>query len=69
MRIVDGFKVAFVEAETYFEGLHTPSMVSTARATGADVVFLLGDSVTEADITDEQIRFFLGAVDEGESEE
>ena len=61
MRVVDGVKVAFVEAGTYFEGLHTPSMVSTALATGADVVFLLGDSETESGITDETIRSWLRA--------
>lgn len=56
MRFVDGLKVAFVSSEVYFQGLHTPSMYSTAKKEGADVVFLLAPGKTEDDLTDEAIR-------------
>lgn len=56
MREVDGMKVAFVQSESYFSGLHTPSMYSTSKATGADIVVLLATGKTESDITDDDIR-------------
>ena len=59
MREVDGLKVGFVTSEVYFEGFHTPSMGSTARATGADVVFLLAPGKTGDDISDEMVREML----------
>lgn len=61
MREVDGLKIAFVGAESYFASLYTPSMYSTARDTGADVVLLLAEGKTEADVTDEDIRSILSA--------
>lgn len=62
MRVIDGLKIAFVSSESYFKGLHTPSMYSTSRETGANVVLLLAPGVTEDSLTDERIREMLGAV-------
>lgn len=62
MREVDGIKVEFVTSEVYFEGLHTPSMISTARATGADVIFLLGTGKVGDDISDETVREMFALV-------
>ena len=59
MREIDGMKIAFVTSEVYFDGLHTPSMYSTSRETGAHVVFLLAPGKTEADVSDEAIRDML----------
>lgn len=59
VRIVDGVKVAFVDSETYFAGLHTTSMVSTARETGAEVVLLLAPGASPDAMTDEEIRALL----------
>lgn len=56
LREVDGVKVAFVEHEVYFAGLLTPSMHSTAKATGADMVFLLAPGVKAENVPDEDIR-------------
>lgn len=64
MREVDGLRVAFVEHDSYFESFTTPSMGSTARATGAQAVFLLGPGKTAADVTDDDIRAALGALQE-----
>ena len=61
MREVDGMKVAFVTHDVYFAGLATPSMYSTAKATGADIVFLLAAGKTEADLSDDDIRTALKA--------
>lgn len=61
MREVDGLKIAFVTSESYFEGFDTPSMGSTAKATGADIVILLAEGKTEADVTDEDVRDVLKA--------
>lgn len=58
-RVVDGIKVAFVDSETYFASLFTPSMVSTARETGAEVVLLLAPGVSPDAMTDEEIRALL----------
>lgn len=60
MRTANGLKVAFVSSENYFQGLHTPSMVSTAKETGADVVLLLAEGKTEADLPDDEIAELLG---------
>lgn len=60
MREVDGIKVAFVSSESYFQGFHTPSMHSTAKATGADMVILLAPGVEPESMTDDQIRLLLG---------
>lgn len=62
MREVDGVKVAFVAWDLYMEGLHTPSMYSTTRDTGAQAVFLLAPDVREEDVTDDAIREMLAAV-------
>lgn len=59
MREVDGLNVAFVSSESYFDGFHTPSLISTSRATGADLVILLAPGKTEEDITDDDIRALL----------
>lgn len=59
MREVDGLKIAFVSSESYFEGFHTPSMGSTQKATGADMVLLLSPGKAESDITDDMIRALL----------
>lgn len=59
MRIVNGIKVAFIEYETYFESLLTPSMVSTARQTGAEFVFLLAEGVKEDHMTDSEIEALI----------
>jgi len=59
MRKVDGLKVGFVTSEVYFEGLHTPSMHSTANRTGADAVFLLAPGKTGDDVSDEMVREML----------
>ena len=61
MREVDGKKVAFVNSEDYFASLYTSSMHSTAKETGADVVFLLAEGITEADVTDAEVRDWLTA--------
>lgn len=61
MREVDGMKIAFVSSESYFQGFHTPSMHSTAKATGANMVILLAPGVNEESLTDDQIRSLLGA--------
>ena len=60
MRTVNGLKVAFVSSESYFQGLHTPSMASTAKETGADVVMLVAEGKTEDDLSDEEIAEFIG---------
>lgn len=60
VREVDGLKVAFVSSESYFQGFGAPSMVSTARATGADIVILLAPSVSGDSLTDNEIRALLG---------
>lgn len=62
MRIVDGLKIGFVHSEEYFESFATPSMGSTARTTGADVVFLLAPNKTEEDLTDDDIRDILSSI-------
>ena len=54
MRTVNGMKVAFVSSESYFQGMHTPSMCSTAKDTGADIVLLLAEGKTEADLSDDE---------------
>jgi hypothetical protein len=59
MREVDGKKVAFVSSESYFESFTTPSMHSTAKETGADIVLLLAEGKTESDISDDEIRALL----------
>lgn len=59
MREVDGKKIAFVTHDVYFAGAYTPSMYSTARDTGADVVLLLGPNKTGDDLTDDEIRELL----------
>ncbi|HZF98299.1 MAG TPA: hypothetical protein VEY92_08665 [Pseudoxanthomonas sp.] len=69
MREVDGLKIAFVSSESYFEGFHTPSMVSTQKATGADMVLLLSPGKVESDITDDMIRALLSPPLEIEEEE
>lgn len=56
MREIDGLKVAFVEGDSYFAGFHTPSMYTTAKKNGADVVFLIAEGKTEAGISDDEIR-------------
>lgn len=61
MRVVDGMKIAFVDSESYFQGMHTASMVSTARDTGADVVLLLAPGKTGDDVPDDEIRKVLTA--------
>lgn len=61
LREVDGIKVAFVSSESYFQGFHTPSMHSTAKSTGANMVILLAPGVDSDSVTDEQIRSMLGA--------
>lgn len=63
LREVDGMKIGFVQSESYFEGLHTPSMYSTSKATGANMVILLAPGKTEADVSDDDIRELLGAAD------
>lgn len=60
MRTVNGLKVAFASSESYFQGLHTPSMASIAKHTGADVVMLLAEGKTEADLSDDEIAGLLG---------
>ena len=67
MRVVDGKKVAFVASESYFKGFHTASMASTAKENGADLVLLLAEGKTEADITDDDIRKILNRALDGES--
>lgn len=62
MREVDGIKVAFVGEESYFESLLTPSMYSTARDTGADVVILLASGKQESDLADDDIRVALETI-------
>ena len=62
MREVDGIKVAFVQSESYFEGLHTPSMYSTSKTTGADMVLLLAPGKAESDLSDDDIRGLLAAL-------
>ncbi len=59
LRIVDGTKIAFVGTESYFKGFHTASMASTAKENEADMVLLLAEGSTEADITDNDIRALL----------
>jgi len=59
IRTVGGMKVAFVDSESYFAGLHTASMVSTARETGADVVLLLAPGVTPDAMSDEEIQALI----------
>jgi hypothetical protein len=61
MREVDGKKVAFVDWETYTSSMFSPSMYSTARDTGADIVFLLAPGATEANLSDDEIRGLLQA--------
>lgn len=56
MRVVDGKKVSFVTSESYFESIWSPSMYSTAKETGADVVFLLAPGKTGDDLSDDEIR-------------
>jgi hypothetical protein len=63
MREVDGIKVAFVSSESYFEGFHTPSMYSTQKETGADMVLLLAEGKTPDDVTDDEIRELLACKD------
>jgi hypothetical protein len=62
MREVDGMKVAFVQSESYFAGFHTPSMHSTSKATGADVVFLLAPGKSESDLSDDDIRGLFASI-------
>jgi hypothetical protein len=59
MREVDGKKVAFVEHASYFAGFGTPSMHSTSKETGAEMVILLAPGKTEADVSDDDIRNLL----------
>lgn len=59
MREVDGVKIAFVASEPYFASLYTPSMYSTARSTGADLVMLLAPGKTGDDLTDDDLRAFI----------
>lgn len=63
MREVDGIKVAFVSSESYFEGFHTPSMYSTQKETGADMVLLLAEGKTPDDVSDDAIRELLACKD------
>lgn len=65
MREVDGVKVGFVTSEVYFDGFHTPSMHSTAKQTGADVVFLLAPGKSSEDVSDECVREMLALVKPG----
>jgi hypothetical protein len=58
-REVDGLKIAFVHSESYFSGMLTPSMYSTHKATGADVVILLAEGKTYADVSDDAVREIL----------
>lgn len=62
MRELDGLKVAFCEHESYFSGFTTPSMYSTSKATGADIVFLLGPGVKPEEVSDEELLRALGAM-------
>lgn len=55
VRVVNGLKVAFVEEGEYFKSFSTPSMYSTARKTGADVVVMLSEGVTAESLTDEEL--------------
>lgn len=61
VREVDGIKVSFCEHATYFESFVSPSMHSTAKATGADLVFLLAEGVKADELTDDEIRVFIAA--------
>ncbi|GAB2620282.1 hypothetical protein [Novilysobacter erysipheiresistens] len=67
MREIDGLKIAFVGSDSYFESLTTPSMVSTARRTGADVTMLLAPGKTEDDLSDDDLRAIIG-LSKGESQ-
>lgn len=69
LREVDGMKVAFVEWGLYTQSMFTPSMVSTARATGADVTFLLAPDLKAEDVTDDEIRNLLKSVAQELNEE
>lgn len=60
VRIVDGKKIVFVGWDTYVTGYKSPSMYSAARATGASAAFLLAEGSTAEDVTDDEIRAFLG---------
>jgi hypothetical protein len=62
VRVVDGIKVGFCEHESYFSSFTTPSMHSTHRETGAEVVLLLAPGVKPEDLTDEQIRKTISAM-------
>ncbi|KAF1706243.1 hypothetical protein [Pseudoxanthomonas sacheonensis] len=63
MRTVDGYTVAFVDSESYFQGFHTPSMVSTSRETGADIVLLLAPGKSGDDVPDDEIRKVISAAE------
>lgn len=61
MRDIDGVKVAFVSHEVYFESLMSPSMVSTHRATGADIVLMLAPGKTRDDVSDDSLRELIAS--------
>ena len=68
MRTVNGVKVAFIESAAYFATFGKPSMRSVAKETGADIVLLLADGKTEADVTDEEIRDVLNGIADAKEE-
>ena len=68
MRTVNGVKVAFIESAAYFATFGKPSMHSVAKETGADIVLLLSEGKTEADVTDEEITVLMDIAQGGGNE-
>ena len=68
MRTVNGRKVVFIESAAYFATFGKPSMRSVAKETGADIVLLLADGKTEADVTDEEITVLMDIAQGGGNE-
>ena len=61
-KMLCGLKIGFVLEEDYFKGFHTPSMYSTAKATGADMVVIVAKGKTPDDITEDDITALLAAM-------